>query len=120
MAKISRDRGAAFEREVVHLFKDWGHEAFRTAQHMGKTGQAPDVKVKGLHIEAKRRRSVAAMEWYKQALHDSRAGNLPTVIFRADNEPPMVMMAFEDWIQLYNEWNSINTLKERWGIDEVE
>lgn len=107
MAKISRDRGAAFEREVVHLFRDWGHEAIRTAQHMGKTGQAPDVKVKGLHIEAKRRRQIASYEWYKQAKADSLAegkGNLPTVIFRADNEPPMVMMHFEDWIQLYNEW----------------
>lgn len=107
MAKISRDRGAKFEREVANLFKDWGHEAFRTAQHMGKTGQAPDVKVKGLHVECKRRRQIASYEWYKQAKADSLAegkGNLPVVVFRADNEPPMVMMHFEDFIQLYNEW----------------
>ncbi len=107
MAKISRDRGAKFEREVVNLFKDWGHKAFRTAQHMGKTGQAPDVKVDGLHVECKRRRALAVMEFYHQAAADARAegkGNLPTVIMRADNEPPMVMMCFEDWIQLYNEY----------------
>lgn len=109
MAKISRDRGAKFEREVANLFKDWGYDTFRTAQHMGKTGQAPDVKADGLHIECKRRRKIAAYEWYKQAKADALAenkGNLPTVIFRADNEPPMVMMHFEDWIQLYNEWIS--------------
>lgn len=120
MAKISRDRGAAFEREVVHLFKDWGHEAIRTAQHMGKTGQAPDVKVNGLHVECKRRRSLAVMEFYKQAKADSLAegkGNLPTVIMRADNEPPMVMMAFEDWIKLYNEYNSMETLIKKWSIE---
>lgn len=107
--KISRDRGASFERETVRLFKDWGHDAFRTAQHMGKTGRAPDVKVKGLHVECKRRRSVAVYEWYEQARADSLAegkGNLPTVIFRADHKPPMVMMHFEDFIKLYNEYIS--------------
>ena len=107
MAKISRTRGASYEREVANLFKDWGHEAYRTAQHMGKTGKAPDVVVKGLHLECKRRRSVAVYDWYEQAKADALAegkGNLPTVIFRADNKPTMVMMHFEDFIQLYNEW----------------
>lgn len=120
MAKISKDRGAAFEREVVHLFKDWGHEAFRTAQHMGKTGQAPDVKVRGIHVECKRRRSLAVMEFYKQAKADATAegkGNLPVVIMRADGEPPMVLMHFEDWIQMYNEWDSVGTLLKKWRMD---
>ena len=115
MAKISRDRGKAFEREAANLFKEWGHNAYRTAQHMGKTGQAPDVVVKGLHLECKRRRSVAVYEWYDQAKADSLAegkGNLPTVIFRADNKPPMVMMHFEDFIQLYNEWISGKELQD--------
>jgi len=121
MSKISRDRGAKFEREVVHLFKDWGHDAFRTAQHMGKTGQAPDVKVEGLHVECKRRRSLAVMEFYHQAERDARAegkGNLPVVIMRADNEPPMVMLSFEDFVQLYNEWISVGTLLKKWRIEE--
>ena len=121
MAKISRTRGASFEREVVNLFKDWGHKAFRTAQHMGKTGMAPDVQVDGLHVECKRRRSLAVMEFYHQAEHDARAegkGNIPTVIMRADNEPPMVLMHFEDFIQLYNEWHSHKELIKKWGIEE--
>lgn len=121
MAKISRDRGRRFEQEVVNLFKDWGHNAFRTAQHMGKTGQAPDVKVYGLHVECKRRRSLAVMEFYHQAERDARAegkGNIPTVIMRADNEPPMVLLHFEDFIQLYNEWHSHKELLKKWGIEE--
>lgn len=107
MAKISKDRGADFERECVHMFTSWGHDAFRTAQHMGKTGQAPDVKVKGLHVECKRRRKIGVYDWYYQALEDSKAedkGNLPTVICRADYKEPLVIMHFDDWIQLYNEW----------------
>jgi Holliday junction resolvase len=121
MAKISRDRGAAFEREVANLFKDWGHMAFRTAQHMGKTGQAPDVKAKYLHIECKRRRNIAVYEWYEQARADALAegkGNLPTVIFRGDKKPPMVMMHFEDWMKLYNEYRSARELLEKWGIEQ--
>lgn len=109
MAKISKERGKRFERETVHLFADWGHKAFRTAQHMGKTGQAPDVKVDYLHVECKIRRKIAVYEWYEQAKRDALAegkGNLPTVIFRADDMPPMVLMAFEDWIQLYNEYHA--------------
>ena len=123
MAKISRDRGASFERETVHLFKDWGFDAFRTAQHMGKTGQAPDVKVDYLHIECKRRRHIAAYEWYKQARADALAEgqkNLPTVIFRADNEPPMVMMHFEDWLKLFKAYHAQEELERKWGIkDEI-
>lgn len=107
MAKISRDRGAKFERETANLFKDWGHDAFRTAQHMGKTGQAPDVKVRGLHIECKRRRSLAVMEFYHQAVRDAAAegkGNKPTVIMRADNEPSMTMISTEFFMELYSNW----------------
>ena len=121
MAKISRDRGAAFEREVANLFKDWGFKAFRTAQHMGKTGQAPDVKVKYLHIECKRRRNIAVYDWYDQARADALAEgqkSLPTVIFRADKQPPMVMMHFEDWIELYKAYFSEQELMKKWGIED--
>lgn len=107
MAKISKDRGKRFEQEVVRLFKDWGHRAFRTAQYMGKTGQAPDVKVKGLHVECKRRRQATVYQWYEQAVADSLAGgkgDIPVVIFRADGKPPMAMMHFEDFMKFYNEW----------------
>lgn len=115
MGKISRDRGAKFEREIANIFKDWGYEAFRTAQHMGKTGQTPDVKIDYLHAECKRRRSVAVYEWYDQARRDALAegkGNIPVVFFRADGKPPMAMMHIESFIELFSEYYAGRKMKE--------
>lgn len=112
MAKISRDRGASYEREIANAFKDWGYPAYRTAQHMGKTGQAPDVSgIPGLHPECKRRRSIAVYEWMKQAVNDSKAenkGNIPVVFCRADGEESLAVMRLEDFLKIYREWEAGN------------
>ena len=117
MAKISRDRGKRFEREVANLFKDWGYDAHRTVQFCGKTGQAADVEIKdsGLHVECKMRKSIAMYEWYEQAVRDSRASgrnDIPIVVYRADGKPPMVTMHFEDFIRMFNEYHAGMMLKE--------
>ena len=110
MAKISRERGKIFEREVANFFKDYGYDAYRTAQHKGKTGLAADVEnVPNLHIEAKRRRSIGVYEWMHQAQDEAKAegkGNIPVVFCRADDEKMLVVMRAEDWIQLYREWEA--------------
>jgi Holliday junction resolvase len=121
MSKLSREKGKRFERYVANLFKDWGYEAHRTAQYKGNTGEAGDVEgIPGIHIECKHYKAIGRVyEWYEQSERDARAagkGELPAVIFKADAQPPMVLMHFEDWIQLYNEWNSVGTLLKKWGI----
>lgn len=123
MSKLSREKGKRFERYVANLFKDWGYEAHRTAQYKGNTGEAGDVEgIPGIHIECKHYKAIGRVyEWYEQAERDARAagkGELPTVIFKADAQPPMVMMHFEDWILLYNEWNAIGTLMKKWRIED--
>lgn len=123
MGKMSREKGKRFERQVAGLFKDWGYEAHRTAQYRGNTGDAGDVEgMPGIHIECKHYKAIGRVyDWYDQAARDARAadkGELPVVVFKADNCPPMVMMHFEDWIQLYNEWNSVGTLMKKWRIEE--
>ena len=116
MAKISRDRGAAYEREIANEFKDWGYKAYRTAQHMGKTGQAPDVSgIPGLHPECKRRRKIAVYEWMDQAVNDAMAegkGNVPVVFCRADMEESLAIVRLEDFIQMYREWEAGNVQSE--------
>lgn len=123
MGKLSREKGKRFERYVANLFKDWGYDAHRTAQFRGNTGDAGDVEgIPGIHIECKHYKEIGRVyDWYEQAESDARAagkGELPTVVFKADNKPPMVMMHFEDWIQLYNEWHSHKELIKKWGIEE--
>ena len=116
MAKISRDRGKVFEREVANLFKDYGYNAYRTAQHKGKTGKAADVEgAPFIHIEAKRRRKIGAYEWMHQAEDEARAegkGNFPVVFCRADNEKMLVVMNAEDFMQIYKEYEAWRDLKE--------
>lgn len=124
MGKASRDKGARFERAVANMFKDYGYDAHRTAQYRGNTGQAGDVEgVPYLHLECKHYKEIGRVyDWHEQAVRDASAegkGNLPTVIFKADNKPIMCLMAFDDWIELYNEYRSSKTLLKKWGIDDA-
>lgn len=118
----SKRKGSKFELEVAHLFRDWGYDAHRTAQYHGKTGQAADVQIdgSGLHIECKNYKEIAVYKWYEQAVNDSKAagkGDIPIVVFKGNNKPPMVMLAFEDFIQMYNEFASDRDIRSK---DNVE
>ena len=55
IGRASKQKGARFELEIAHYFKDHGYpDACRIAQHCGKTGDAGDVEgVPHLHIECK-------------------------------------------------------------------
>ena len=44
MGKMSKEKGKRFERHVAGLFRDYGYEAYRTAQYKGNTGDAGDVE----------------------------------------------------------------------------
>lgn len=110
MSINSRDKGSRFERKVVELFKDYGYDAFRTAQYCGKTGECADVEgVPLLHIEAKHQERMELYKWMEQADRDNNASKhkkTPVVIHKANNKPILVTMHFEDWIDLYREWEA--------------
>ena len=108
--KMSRDKGARFERQVASLFKEYGYDASRTAQHCGKTGQAADVKgVPLLHVECKHCEKMHLYDWMHQAVRDcsqENKGNTAIVVHKQNNQPVLVTMLFEDWIELYKEWEA--------------
>lgn len=113
MGKMSRTKGAGFERTVAKLFSQYGYkEASRSAQHCGKTGQAADVKnVPGIHIEAKAQEKMHLYEWMQQAIRDSEASDdhqLPVVIHKQNYKDVLVSMRFSDWILLYQAWEQSN------------
>lgn len=113
----SKAKGSRFERQVAALFKDYGYDAFRTAQYEGKTGQCADVEgVPLLHIEAKHQERMELYKWMEQADRDNNASKhkkTPVVIHKANNKPILVTMHFEDWIDLYREWEAGNDLRTR-------
>lgn len=113
MGKInSRDKGKRGERFVANAFKEHGYDARRTSQYCGKTGEAADViGVPGISCEVKFQEKMHLYDWMEQAVRDAEAngeGNLPTVFHKQNYKDLLVTMRFEDWIQLYREWECGN------------
>lgn len=111
----SKQKGARFERLLASKFREYGYDARRTAQYCGNTGDASDViGLSGIHIEAKHAEAMRLYEWMAQAKRDAAAGgkNLPAVFHKKNNAEILVTMEFDDWMQLYREWEAGQVIKE--------
>ena len=115
MAVNSKQKGARFERLLASRFREYGYEARRTAQYCGNTGDASDVVgLPGIHVEAKHAEQMRLYEWVAQAQRDAAAngkGNLPAVFHKKNNAEILVTMTFDDWFNLYREWEAGFDLK---------
>ena len=115
MAVNSKQKGARFERQLASMIRDAGyHEARRTAQYCGNTGDASDVVgLPGIHIEAKHQEQFRIYDWIEQAKRDSAGSdNIPAVFFKKNNSEVLVCMTFEDWMKIFREYEAGMTLKE--------
>ena len=113
MAVNSKQKGARFERQLAGMFRDYGYEARRTAQYCGNTGDASDVVgLPGIHIEAKHQETMRLYDWVDQAKRDSQGtGNLPVVFHKKNNAEVLVTMRFDDFMEIYKEWQVSQVLK---------
>lgn len=114
MGKInSKQKGARFERSLASKFKEYGYEARRTAQYCGNTGDASDVVgLPGIHIEAKHQERMQLYDWMDQAKRDSQGTeNIPVVFHKKNNAEILVTMRFEDWMEIYKEYDAAQILK---------
>jgi Holliday junction resolvase len=106
----SKQKGARFERELASRLREHGYNARRTAQYCGNTGDASDVVgLPGLHIEAKHQETMRLYEWVAQAKRDAAAGGgekLPAVFHKKNNASILVTMEFDDFMNLYREWDA--------------
>ena len=102
MGKMSRDKGARFERLLASKLRDYGFDARRTAQHSGANGFAPDVVgLPGIHIEAKHVERLNLYDAMAQAISDSAGTeNLPAVFHKRNHCDILVTMRFDDWMQV--------------------
>lgn len=117
MAVNSKQKGARFERQLASKFRDYGYsDARRTAQYCGNTGDASDVVgLPLLHIEAKHQERMCLYDWMEQAKRDAAAGNegrLPVVFHKKNNADILVTMTFDDFMQVYKEFEASMALKE--------
>lgn len=114
MAVNSKQKGARFERSLAAKFREYGYVARRTAQYCGNTGDASDVVgLPGIHIEAKHQETMRLYDWITQAKRDAAGTeSLPAVFHKKNNAEILVTMTFDDWMQLYREWEAGMSQKE--------
>lgn len=106
----SRQKGAAGERELAKVLREYGFEhAKRGQQFSGANGDADIVDaLPGIHIECKRVEKLNIENAMKQAKEDSYADSLksgremlPAVFHRKNRCEWLVTMTLKDWIKIY-------------------
>lgn len=107
MAVNSRQKGARGERELSHILQSHGYDTRRGQQYCGANGDADVVGLPNIHIECKRVEKLNLYAAIKQAQHDARPHEFPTVFHRKDREQWLVTMTLDDWLELYEGWKNV-------------
>lgn len=97
----SRQKGAAGERELAKVLRDYGYECRRGQQYCGSNGDADVVGLPGLHIECKRVEKLNIQNALCQAQNDAKPGEIPAVFHRKNRDPWKVTVDLEDFMKLY-------------------
>lgn len=103
MAKNSRAKGAAGERELSNVLKEYGYQTRRGQQYCGANGDADVVGLDGIHIECKRVERLNIDDAMAQAVADAREGETPAVFHRKNRKGWLVTMRLDDWLKMYRE-----------------
>ena len=100
MSKLSRQRGATYEREVSNqIFEMLGVRIKRNLKQYQEKDEG-DLILGNFLIECKRRRAIAVYEWMEQADKACAPWETPVVVFRADGKKSMAMMHLPDLLKL--------------------
>lgn len=99
----SRQKGAAGERELANLLKEYGYDTRRGQQYSGINGDADVVGIPGLHIECKRVEKLNLDAALEQSKRDAREGEMPVVIHRKNRQEWKVTLSLKDFMKLYKE-----------------
>lgn len=102
--RMSRNKGASYEREVAHELEAWLGTVVTRRLGQARDG-GHDLEVPGFTVECKRRAGFVAHSWMAQAVSASVAnGGLPPVVFaRGDRQETLVIMRLADWVEVARE-----------------
>lgn len=100
-----RQKGAVGEREFAKLLRKHGYEAERGVQHSGGK-DSPDVKTNmpRCHWEIKRTERLRLHDALEQSQRDAGEDEMALVAYRRNRSNWLVIMNFDEWIELYNAW----------------
>jgi len=111
MGKLSRDKGVRWELEIAKRLRTiFGDSVKRGFQWRG--AEQPDVECPAFWIEAKHHRRVNIRKSFEQALGDATADEskrTPVLVCKDDNKRPLVVMDFEDWLELIRSWYELSS-----------
>ena len=97
MPNRSKQKGNRFERLVVEMTKDSGLAAKRAWGSNGEAmGEHEEVDVligKSFKIQTKCRKKIAT--WM------TPSENVDAQVIKADRENPLIVMRYDDWLELY-------------------
>lgn len=97
----SREKGAAGERELASILKEYGYECRRGQQYCGANGDADVIGLPGIHIECKRVEALNVDKAMEQAKSDAKDGEIPAVFHRKNRKGWKVTLSLEDFMCLY-------------------
>ena len=99
----SRTKGAAGERELAAVLREYGFNTRRGQQYCGANGDADVVGLPGVHIECKRVEKLNIDNAIEQAISDSKNNEMPAVFHRKNRKKWLVTISLEDFMKLYKE-----------------
>lgn len=99
----SRNKGAAGERELAAVLREYGFDTRRGQQYCGANGDADVVGLPGVHIECKRVEKLNIDNAIEQAISDSKNNEMPAVFHRKNRKKWLVTISLEDFMKLYKE-----------------
>lgn len=102
----SRSKGAAGERELAKILKQYGYDTRRGQQYCGANGDADVVGLPHIHIECKRVEKLNLYDAMAQAISDAKADEMPAVFHRKNRCEWLVTMKLKDFMKIYPEWEA--------------
>lgn len=100
MSKLSRQRGASYEREVANEIFDLLGIRIRRNLKQYQVSEEGDLILGQYLIECKRRRKIAVHEFMEQADKACEPGQTPIVVMRGDGKRSLAVMHFNDLLKL--------------------
>ena len=116
MGGKSQRKGAAGERELAQILREYGYSCDRGGSL--SFGEVPDLTgLPGIHVEVKRQEKQSVYEWINQASRDSEKfrDGLPAVFWRKNRCPWLVIMPLDSWISMYK-WPEMDENGPRKGV----
>lgn len=104
MSSHSRTKGANFERDLVHRFREAmpGAEVRRGLQSRG--AEVADVEVPCFWVEAKAYKKARIQAAMDQAVAEAPPGKMAVVVSKDDRRPPLATLLLDDFLELVGEW----------------